>query len=190
MKSKRIALFASGEGSNALSIIAYFQNKQEINVQFVVTNNNTAGIVESARARGIDVEICDNEAASDADFLYELCKRNEIDYIILAGYLRKIPDGLIRHYPERIINIHPALLPKFGGKGMYGMRVHQAVKDTNETETGITVHFVDNNYDEGRIIEQIRCALSELDTPVDIQKKVRALEHKFFSKIIEQTILS
>lgn len=190
MIQTRIAIFASGTGSNALTIIKHFRDHSSIAVACILTNNSTAKVIEKTKEFGIPQVICSNDEAASASFLIQMCQQHAIDYIVLAGYLRKIPVGLIQAYPERIINVHPALLPKFGGQGMYGMNVHRAVRTQNETVSGITIHFVNEEFDKGRIIQQFECLISDTDTPEDIQQKVQKLEHTYFATIIEKTITS
>lgn len=189
MKTKNLALFASGTGSNALSIIQHFEGNPKVNVAFILCNKTTAPIVERAKSLHQRVILCTNAEVEQPHFLVNLCKENEIDLIILAGFLRKIPTNLILAYPEKIINIHPSLLPKFGGAGMYGAHVHQAVKDANEKETGISIHYVSEEFDTGRIIAQFSVLLNSQDTIVTIQEKVQKLEQIHFARIIEQEIV-
>lgn len=184
---QRIALLASGGGSNAEQIIHYFKDHQAIKVTMIFTNRADAGVLERAERLGVP-SVVFNESDMQNGHLLSLL-RPAADWVILAGFLRKIPPLILGDYPHQIINIHPALLPKYGGKGMYGMYVHQAVKDAGDTETGITIHLVDENYDEGVILHQEKTAVAPTDTPADIAKKVQVLEHRFFPKIIEQTIL-
>ena len=190
MIQTRIAIFASGTGSNALTIIKHFRDHSSIAVACILTNNSTAKVIEKTKAFGIPQVICTNEEAAFGTFLIEKCAEFKVDFIILAGYLRKIPVELIQAFPERIINVHPALLPKFGGRGMYGMNVHRAVHTQNETVSGITIHFVNEEFDKGRIIQQFECLISDTETPEDIQQKVQKLEHTYFATIIEKTITS
>lgn len=188
MKPIKIALFASGTGSNAETIIRYFEHKPSIEIVFVLSNKTDAPIVSKAKSLGVKVVVCSNQQVEEATYLVKLCHEQEIDYIILAGFLRKIPDTLIASYPEKIINIHPSLLPKYGGAGMYGRHVHQAVKEANEEETGISIHFVSEEFDKGRIIAQFKVALSSEDTVESIESKVHLLEQQHFVKTIEREI--
>ncbi len=189
MKTKRvnIAILASGGGSNAQCILERFENHPTIRVKLVVSNKDQAYVLERAENFKISTFVHSKEDATSG-ILLSVLKEFDIDFIVLAGYLQKIGDDLIESFPNRIVNIHPALLPKFGGKGMYGMHVHRAVKAAGETESGPTIHFVNENYDEGAIIEQHRCSIDENDSPEDIQKKVLALEHKYFAPCIEKLI--
>ncbi|EPB65832.1 formyl transferase, partial [Ancylostoma ceylanicum] len=138
----------NGTGSNALNIIRFFRNSDAVKVDFVLSNKQDAKIVSSAKEEGVNVVVVSNQEVEASDKIIELCIANKIDYIILAGFLRKIPEKLIRHYPDRIINIHPSLLPKYGGKGMFGANVHKAVLENNEKESGITIHFVNSEFDK------------------------------------------
>lgn len=188
MRKHRLAIFASGNGSNAVRLIDYFENHESIETPVVLTNNKNAGVIERLENTPVKTLIIDNKQADDGECLINLMRENEIDFIVLGGYLRKIPAALISIYQDKIINIHPALLPKYGGKGMYGIHVHQAVKEANEPETGITIHLVNQNYDEGRILAQHMTSLSQDDNAIDIQRKVQGLEHEWFPKEIEKYI--
>lgn len=182
-------ILASGSGSNAENIADYFRDHKEIEVSLIGSNTTSAYVLERAKKLSIDsFTFSANELKNSA--LKEKWKTKNIDYIILAGFLLKIPDWLIQEFPDKIINIHPALLPSYGGKGMYGDRVHQAVYDHKENQTGITIHLVNENYDEGRIIFQKNVMLSPSDLPADIAKKVHTLEYQYFPPIIEDYILS
>lgn len=188
MKKQRIAIFASGNGSNAVRLVDYFENHKTIEVAAILTNNRNAGVIERVKNRGVKTLIIDNEQANQGEFLIDLMHSNQIDIIVLGGYLRKIPTAFISAYQDKIINIHPALLPKYGGKGMYGIHVHEAVKEAGDSETGITIHLVNQNYDEGRILEQHKTSILPIDDPIDIQKKVQLLEHEWFPRVIEKYI--
>ncbi|WP_143959555.1 phosphoribosylglycinamide formyltransferase [Litoribacter populi] len=184
---KKIAILASGSGTNAEKIIQYFQNSEKAKVAVVASNKKDAFVLERAKKYGIptfDFGKPDLEEGLVGDQLAKM----HIDLIVLAGFLLKIPDQLIQDFPDQIINIHPALLPKYGGKGMYGMKVHEAVKEKGEKETGITIHYVNERYDEGRVIFQENVEVTEEDSPEDIANKVHALEHKYFPKVIESLL--
>ena len=184
----RIAILASGDGTNAQNIIEYFADHQQIEVALVGTNKPQAGVLQRARKLEVETLIFDRASMSDTDgLLAELQSRN-IDYLVLAGFLLKIPSHLIEAFPERMINIHPALLPKYGGKGMYGMHVHRAVKENSESETGITIHLVNEHYDQGAILFQAKVALTDDDSPDDIAAKIHELEYQHYPKVIEQVI--
>jgi phosphoribosylglycinamide formyltransferase 1 len=167
----------------------YFEHHPRITVSLVVSNNPQAGGLALAGKYNVPSVLVSRAHFQHEDGFLSLLKSQQIDYIILAGFLWLIPEYLVDAFPNRIINIHPALLPKFGGKGMYGMRVHQAVLDAGETESGITIHFVNTRYDEGEIIAQHKCALQPGDTAETVAAKVQQLEHTWYPVVIEQTVL-
>ena len=184
----KLAIFASGSGTNAQNIINYFKCNNSTSVQLVVSNKDNAYVLERAKKLGVkSVTMSRDEMTSES--IVELMKEHNIDYIILAGYLLKIPQVLINEYPDKIINIHPALLPNYGGKGMYGHHVHEAVIAAKEKESGITIHLVDEFYDNGKILFQAKCSLDENDTPDTLADKIHILEQENFPKVIEQYIL-
>lgn len=185
---KRIVVFASGSGTNAENIIKFFNHTKTARVTQVLCNNEHAKVFERCKNLNISCLHFKKEAFSMSDFILNLLKK-ETDYIILAGFLWKIPAKIIAAFPNKIINIHPALLPKYGGKGMYGMHVHRAVKENKETETGITIHYVNENYDEGAIIFQAKTDLNEEDSAEKIAEKIHILEQQYFPKVIEEVIL-
>ncbi len=190
MNKKSIALFASGNGSNAVNLIHFFQNHPQIEVKTVVCNKADAPVVSKAQSLGIEVLIFTNEEfESGLTVLQELDYR-AIDWIILAGFLRKIPVNIIRGFQDRIINIHPSLLPKYGGKGMYGKFVHQAVIEAKESKSGISVHLVNEEFDKGEILAQFETDLTVEDTVDSLAEKIQLLEHKHFPIIVEQTVLN
>lgn len=183
---KNIAIFASGTGSNAKKIMEYFEDRSDAAVQLVASNNKSAGVLTTAEAMGVDTFIIDkSEQKTPNQLLRELSER-KIDLIALAGYLKMIPEALIKAYPDQILNIHPSLLPKYGGKGMYGMNVHQAVFDAGEDKSGMTIHLVNEDYDKGEILFQESTTIVELDSPNAIAKAVLTLEHKNYPKVIDQ----
>ncbi|MBU2020660.1 MAG: phosphoribosylglycinamide formyltransferase [Bacteroidetes bacterium] len=184
MNKVRLAIFASGAGSNAINVINFFSNSQTIEVAAVFSNKKEAQVLTSAASLGVTTFVMSNEQAEDASFLIQACDSLGVDSILLAGYLRKIPSAFVQHFPKRIINIHPSLLPKYGGKGMYGMKVHEAVKSANESETGISIHWVNEHFDEGGIIAQFHTAISTQDTPESIAAKVQKLEHAFLPAVL------
>lgn len=184
---KKIALFASGAGTNAARIIEKFRDHAAIKVALVVCNKQRAGVVGVAEKNNIPVLFIEQERFSSDAYL-EALKKAGIDFIVLAGFLWKIPSSLIAAFPNAIINIHPALLPKYGGKGMYGLRVHQAVIDNHETESGITIHYVDEVYDNGDIIFQEKCEVLPTDTATSLAERVALLEHNYYSEIIERML--
>jgi phosphoribosylglycinamide formyltransferase-1 len=187
---KNIAILASGAGSNARKILEHFSDRIDIAVRLIVSNKQEAGVLNIAKVASIDTFIVTRDSFySTTDLLVELDKRN-IDFIVLAGFLWLIPPYLIQHYPDRIINIHPALLPKYGGKGMYGHFVHEAVHLAKETHSGITIHYVNEKYDEGSIVFQERCEILPSDQPEDIARKVQVLEHSYYPTVIDQLVSS
>lgn len=185
---KNIAILASGAGSNAQKILEHFSNRMDITVRLIVSNKQEAGVLNIAKAASIDTFVVTRDSFySSTDLLVELNKRN-IDFIVLAGFLWLIPPYLIQHYPDRIINIHPALLPKYGGKGMYGHFVHEAVHLAKDNHSGITIHYVNEKYDEGSVVFQERCEILPSDQPEDIAKKVQILEHLYYPTVIDQLV--
>lgn len=183
-----IALFASGNGSNVQNIVEYFAEKPQFAPRLILTNKPNAYVIERAKNLGIPYLVFTNRELRETGLVLDALKDNDIDFVVLAGFLLRIPADLIDAFPNKIINIHPALLPKYGGKGMYGDFVHQAVKEAQETETGITIHYVNPFYDEGQIIFQKKVALTSSDTSQTIAEKVHTLEYKYFPEIIEQVI--
>lgn len=182
----KIALLASGSGSNAENIILYFKNRKDI--QFIILSNNpNAYVHERAKKLGVLSYIINKSGFENGEAL-RLLQTDQVDFIVLAGFLLKIPENIIKAYPNKIINIHPALLPKYGGKGMYGNHVHEAVVENKETESGITIHYVNENYDEGKHIFQAKCSVSPTDSANDVAEKVHALEYKYFPEIIGKII--
>ena len=182
---KKIIILASGGGTNAQNIIQYFDKHDNIKVHSVLCNRKEAGVYDRVNALGVHCQWFD---ASNDLSLEDYMKEYQPDLIVLAGYLKKIPPSLVKDYPNKIINIHPALLPKYGGKGMYGMHVHKAVKAAGETKSGITIHYVNEHYDEGGVILQKAVTLDPQDTPSDIGAKVQQLEYAHFPKAIEQLL--
>jgi phosphoribosylglycinamide formyltransferase-1 len=183
-----IAIFASGSGSNAENISKYFSNSKKDKVSFILSNKKDAYVLERAKNLGILSLHFSKDELADKKLMLGLMQKHKIDFIILAGYLKLIPNFLIEAFPNKIINIHPALLPKFGGKGMYGMNVHKAVVEKKETETGISIHYVNAKYDEGQIIAQFKCKLDKTDTPEDVADKIHELEMENFPKVIENVL--
>ncbi len=189
MAMKNVAIFASGEGTNAENIFTHFNNDKRIKIKLVVTNVDTAGIVKRAEKHKKNVQIISKTALYEyTSQIIEFLKTEEIDFIVLAGFLLKIPEQFIKAFPNRIINLHPALLPKFGGKGMYGMNVHRAVIEQKEKESGITIHYVNEEYDKGAIILQAKCEVDETDTAETLLSKIKKLEMEYFPKAIEKII--
>jgi phosphoribosylglycinamide formyltransferase-1 len=187
---KNIAILASGAGSNAQKILEHFSDRMDIAVRLIVSNKQEAGVLNIAKVASIDTFVVTRDSFySSTDLLIELNKRN-IDFIVLAGFLWLIPPYLIQHYPHRIINIHPALLPTYGGKGMYGHLVHEAVHLAKDNHSGITIHYVNEKYDEGSIVFQEKCEILPSDQPEDIAKKVQVLEHLYYPTVIDQLVSS
>ena len=185
----KIAILASGSGSNAEAIFNHFLGHKSIKVEVVISNNASAGVHDRAKKHHIN-SVTINTEQTKKGLLLKCLKENQINFIVLAGYMKLIPIDIINAFEGRIVNIHPALLPKFGGKGMYGMNVHKAVVEAGESRSGMTIHYVDAKYDEGNIIYQDSIAINEKDTAEDVQKKVLALEHKHYPRVIEETILN
>ncbi|MGJ8744246.1 phosphoribosylglycinamide formyltransferase [Polaribacter sp.] len=186
---KRIVIFASGSGTNAENIIKFFNHTKTAKVTYVLCNNEHAKVFERCKNLNTKCLHFKKDAFFTSDEVLNLLKE-QADYIILAGFLWKIPTKIIDNFTNKIINIHPALLPKYGGKGMYGINVHKAVKENKETETGITIHYVNANYDEGAIIFQAKTTLLEEDTPDIIAEKIHILEQQYFPRVIEDVILT
>ncbi|MBT8211023.1 MAG: phosphoribosylglycinamide formyltransferase [Eudoraea sp.] len=187
---KRIVLFASGSGTNAENIVKYFQEKGTVSVVAVLTNKRDAFVIDRCNSLNVNALYFNRSAFRDQDCLPGILQSLKPDLIVLAGFLWKIPPALIDSFPGKIINIHPALLPKYGGKGMYGSRVHEAVLENRESETGITIHYVNEAYDEGAIIFQERTKIARGDTAEQIADKVHALEYEHYPKVIEQLLFS
>jgi len=185
---KNIAIFASGAGSNAQKIIDHFKQSDKARVTVIVCNKPGAGVLQIAEREGITSILIEKEAFLHSDKYIRLLKEQKIDLVVLAGFLWKIPANLVQAFPNRIINIHPALLPKFGGKGMYGHFVHEAVIAAGEKESGITIHFVNEKYDDGETILQERIIITPEDTPESVARKVQALEHQWFPVIVERLL--
>ena len=182
---KRIAIFASGSGSNAENIYKYFEGNDQVAISLIVTNNPKAVVLERAARLKIPFLCTTRKQFYQTNEVVDILMSQAIDLIVLAGFLWLIPENLITAFPKRIINVHPALLPKYGGKGMYGHHVHEAVKSNQEKETGITIHYVNEHYDEGSIIFQAKCSLESKDTVMDIAEKIHVLEFEHFPKVIE-----
>lgn len=180
---KNIVIFASGAGSNAQAIINYFRENEEVAVSLIVCNKAGAGVLKIAADEEIDSLLLDKKIIEDVSFL-DILKDYKTNLIVLAGFLWKIPDYLIKAYDNKIINIHPSLLPNYGGKGMYGSHVHEAVIANKETESGITIHLVNEEYDKGRILLQKKVALTSEDTAISLAKKIHVLEHEWFAQTI------
>jgi phosphoribosylglycinamide formyltransferase-1 len=187
---KTIAIFASGSGTNAQNIIEYFKKKDNIKIVLILSNKKNAFVLERAKTFNIPFIIFDRKQFYESEHIVDLLLEKHIDLIVLAGFMWLIPNNLIQAFPDRIINIHPALLPKYGGKGMYGINVHRAVIKNNEKESGISIHLVNEKYDEGKIIFQAKCNVDISDTPEKLAKRIHLLEHEHFPKIIEKLLLA
>lgn len=184
---KNIAVFASGSGTNAENIIKYFEDSDLARVAVVFCNRKQAGVLDRTHKLGVRSIVFSKEELENGQILKKLQETN-IHFVVLAGFLLKIPSEIIEAYPEKIINIHPALLPDYGGPGMYGMAVHEAVVENEDEETGITIHYVSEDYDEGEIIFQQSVEVDYEDTPEDVQYKVQQLEHKHYPEVVEYLI--
>lgn len=185
---KRIAIFASGNGTNAQRIIEYFRDHKDIEVSLVLSNNPDAHVLERASKLNVASYVFDRQLFYETDQVHDILQDIGIDLIVLAGFLWLVPANLLKTWPNRIVNIHPALLPKFGGKGMYGDRVHKAVIEAGEKETGISIHYVNEIYDDGEIIFQEKFDIMPDDTPESIAEKIHVLEHKHFPTVIENLL--
>lgn len=189
-KKINLVIFASGNGTNAEAIMERFKRHKLIQVAGIVTNNPEAGVIRKAKGFGKPALVLDADQVNQGEAIYEQIKHFEPDYLVLAGYLKLIPATLIQKFPRRIFNIHPSLLPKYGGKGMYGQYVHEAVKASKEKESGITIHYVSENYDEGEVIFQKVKRLDQTWSAEIIGREILLLEHEWYGKIIEKTIMS
>lgn len=185
---KQIAIFASGTGSNAARIIDHFRHHAAVKISLIVCNKPGAGVLSIAEKEQIPTLLLEKERFFRGDAYVEDLRERKIDFLVLAGFLWKIPTNLVKAYNQRILNIHPALLPKYGGKGMYGHFVHEAVISAKETETGISIHYVDELYDHGQIVFQASFPVEATDTPESLAQKVHKLEHEHFPGIIEQVL--
>jgi phosphoribosylglycinamide formyltransferase-1 len=186
----RVAIFASGNGTNAEAILNYFKSHDSIEISLIASNNKNAFVLKRALAHHVFSFVFNKDEFRNLDFILAKLREKQITHLVLAGFMWLVPSYLVAAYPNKIINIHPALLPAYGGKGMFGMYVHQAVKANNESQTGITIHLVNEKYDEGKILLQKICNIDVTDTPEDIATKVHHLEHEFYPKQIEKWIMS
>jgi phosphoribosylglycinamide formyltransferase-1 len=180
MPQKGIIIFASGKGRNAENIMRHFTTSADVNILGLLTNNPDAGVVEKAKQYGVPVKIFNRKVFYDTDDVLNFLKQTNPELIVLSGFLWLVPEKIIKAFPRKIINIHPALLPKFGGKGMFGNNVHQQVIASGEKESGITIHYVDESYDEGDVIFQKKCTVENTDTPETLAEKIHQLEIKYF----------
>jgi phosphoribosylglycinamide formyltransferase-1 len=185
---KRIVILASGSGTNAENLITFFQDKRSAQVVQVLSNNPRAKVIDRCKLLNVSCLSFNRIAFTQTEDVLNILKSTDPDLIVLAGFLWKIPENILAEFPDKIINIHPALLPKFGGKGMYGMHVHEAVVANGESESGITIHWVNENYDEGAVIFQAKCVVSSDDSAEDIAAKVHRLEMEHFPKVVERLL--
>ncbi len=183
----RLAIFASGEGTNAQKFIEYFKGRMEVSISLIVCNRKEAGVITKAKEAGIPFIIVDKDAFYNSDTVLDKLKES-VDFIVLAGFLWMIPDNITKAFSGKMVNIHPALLPKYGGKGMYGAKVHEAVIANQENESGITIHYVNDKYDEGKIIFQAKCIVDKSDTPELLAEKIHELEYKFYPLIVDKLL--
>ncbi len=186
---KKLAIFASGSGSNAQNIAEYFEKSTDVSISLILTNNSSAYVIERAKLLRIPYVVFNKEQFTKSNFVLDFLFQYEIDFIVLAGFLWLIPQNILSNFSAKIINIHPALLPKYGGKGMYGEKVHQSVVANNETESGITIHYVNDRYDEGNIIFQAKCTVETSDTADSLAQKIHKLEYENFPKVIEKLLV-
>ncbi len=185
---KRIVIFASGSGTNTETIIKHFQQTQFANVVRVFSNKKNAKVLERAKKLNVPSSYFSKDELTAPEGILKSLKEIDPHIIVLAGFLLKFPEIILKSFPNKVINIHPALLPKYGGKGMYGKFVHEAVVNNKESESGITIHYVNENYDEGAIIKQKKVQLSDSETPETVAEKIHDLEHKWFPKVIEEIL--
>lgn len=187
---KRLAIFASGSGSNAEKICEYFAKREDVDVSLVFTNNPMAGVIKRACRLQIPVVFFDKKTFYETGKIPQILQNEGIDLVILAGFMMLVPPALVRTFADKIVNIHPALLPKYGGKGMYGHYVHEAVINAKDLQSGITIHYVNEHYDEGNIIFQATCDIDPSDTPEDLEKKIHALEHEHYPRVIDEILFA
>lgn len=185
---KKIALFASGNGTNVQQITEYFKNNNNVKVELIIVNKKDAYVRQRAKNLGVEDIYFSKEDFYNSNKVLDILKERKIDFIVLAGFLWIVPQNILDNFPNSIINIHPALLPKYGGKGMYGHHVHEAVIANKEKESGITIHYVNDNYDEGQIIFQAKCEVMPNDTADELAAKIHLLEKEYFPKIIESVL--
>ena len=186
---KRIVIFASGSGTNAENLIKFFHNSDNASVIQLLTNNPHAKVLDRAKKLKVSTLAFNKIAFTEANDVLNVLKAAKPDLIILAGFLWKFPEHILNAFPNKVINVHPSLLPKYGGKGMYGMHVHEAIVNNKETETGITIHYVNEHYDEGAIIFQAKCDVLPSDTPKDVAAKIHILEMEYFPKVVEKLLI-
>ena len=187
---KNIAIFASGSGTNAEKLLEKFQHHPRGQIVLLLTNNPRAGVLARAEKFNVPTHLFNKGELQSPDPILSVLRKRKVDLIALAGFLLKIPEQLIQAFPNRIVNLHPALLPAYGGAGMYGARVHEAVVAAGEAETGISIHYVNEHYDRGRMIRQVRCSIAPSDTAEDVAAKVRQLEHQYYPEVVEELLHS
>ena len=185
---RNIAIFASGSGTNAENLIKYFSTEKDFIVSLVLSNKPYAYVINRAEKHSVKTKIFDRSDFYESSRVINILEKNNIDFIVLAGFLWLIPKNILKHYPNQIVNIHPALLPNYGGKGMYGDHVHKAVLDNKESQSGISIHYVNEEYDKGEIILQASCKVSEEETVESLANKIHKLEHAYFPIVVEQLI--
>lgn len=184
----KVAIFASGSGTNAEKIFQHFQGHPSIDIALLLSNNHKAFALQRAENYNIPTAVFNRQQLYHSNYVVDLLLASDISFVVLAGFMWLVPQNLLKAFPNKIVNIHPALLPKYGGKGMYGMHVHQAVVENGEVETGITIHFVDENYDEGDIIKQAKCEINPGETADEVAKKVHELEYEHYPSTIEMLV--
>ena len=189
MTKQRLSLFISGKGTNAINLIHYFKNSTDLEVAAVLSTKANERVENLCIEEGITFESFTQKTIEALD-LIQFCENNSTNWVILAGFLKKVPEELVRHFPNKIINLHPALLPKFGGKGMYGMHVHNAVIAANEPKSGITIHFVNEEFDKGEIIAQFETKIESEETAESLAEKIHDLEMKHFPEVVERVVMS
>lgn len=185
---KNIAVLASGSGTNAENIIRYFREKESACVALVLTNRQNAFVLERAKKLEVPCAWFGKSDWESGEAVLAMLRAHHIDFVVLAGFLARVPDNILHAYPHKMINIHPSLLPKFGGKGMYGDRVHEAVIAAGETESGITIHYTNERYDEGTVICQVKCPVLPEDTPEELAQRIHRLEYANYPKVIEELV--
>jgi phosphoribosylglycinamide formyltransferase-1 len=185
---KRIVIFASGNGTNAENLIKFFHNRENASVIQVLTNNSRAKVLSRGKKLNVNTLSFSKQEFFKTNEILKKLLEQQTDLIVLAGFLWKFPENILKEFPNKVINIHPALLPKYGGKGMYGMHIHEAIVNNNEKETGITIHYVNENYDEGAIIFQAKCDVNPSDTAEDVANKIHKLEMKHFPEVVESIL--
>jgi len=185
---KHVVILASGNGSNARAILRYFRHNPDVKIESIICNNPKAGVIKVAQEFQVPYYLISRTDLYETDRVFDLLISSGVDLIVLAGFLWLIPEKILQAFPGKIINIHPALLPKYGGAGMYGKHVHEAVFNTKDIETGITIHYLNHEYDKGEIIFQKTCYIDESDTPETIASKVLELEHEWYPKVIDQLL--